>query len=392
MTPRRREPRARRRARRARARPRSTRPTRGCRGPTSSRAPPAPACARQRADDRGAQPRHRGLVERPVARLARARRRCRTVSAPSSIGSSPATVAGSARTTPDVRPRARPSPAARTALGRRFARSTRRVHVVAAPSGVTASPAAAHDRRSPSPACTRADSAGRAGCGTATGTSRRRPLDRRPARCRTVTVAVRASLQPQRRVHDADGHDVASPAAPRPGSLTGSVVASVSRLQAALRADDLDGRREHRRPARRRTRAPARLRPTARSARLLRPDRSNSSDTVGGDTCATSTPHGARTSSVSRWNSRGPGSRSPQVEHGDDLAGLEPAERPGRRRARARRRCRAGRRRSRGPPGMFWYSSGTRMLRSTDWSRVTVIHSRTARTSDSSFSHGLRKG
>ena len=59
---------------------------------------------------------------------------------------------------------------------------------------------------------------------------------------------------------------------------------------------------------------------------LRRADFSSSSASVAGTTCATSTPNGARTSSLRMWKSRDPDARAAEVEHGDDLAGLHAAE------------------------------------------------------------------
>ena len=123
----------------------------------------------------------------------------------------------------------------------------------------------------------------------------------------------------------------------------------------------------------------------------FRPERSNSSDTVGGDTCETSTPHGVRTWSVSRWKSRGPGLadlRSSTATTSPDSSRPSAPEAPRTRTSTVP----GGSPTISSPSGMFWYSSGTCRLRSTDWSRVTVIHSNTAMTSASSFNQGLRKG
>ena len=125
-------------------------------------------------------------------------------------------------------------------------------------------------------------------------------------RISTVTVALVGDSQPHRRVGDADGHRRRGRARgcrrrDRLGHRLGELP------HAALRPDDLDRRRLGGDGARRRSRAPARPRRPASTGTTRVADGSSSSATVDGTTCTTSTPNGARTSSVRRWNSRDPG-------------------------------------------------------------------------------------
>lgn len=123
----------------------------------------------------------------------------------------------------------------------------------------------------------------------------------------------------------------------------------------------------------------------------LAPERSNASETVGGEICATWTPKGARTWSVRRWKSRCP-ARAPRRS---STATISPASMrltcPDAPRTRTST-VPGGSPTISMPSGTFWNSSGTRTLRSTTWSRETVNHSNVASTTETSLRPGFLKG